>query len=197
MPLIHPALLGHEPAVDGLPPALARDLLRDREHVLDAETLLTVTRSFAASRVWVPIARHDPQRRWYTRLMISASVEVWLICWYPGQGTAVHDHGGALGALTVADGAVDETVHHPRDWSVTTARRRYRRGDSATFAARHVHQVVNVGSTPATTVHAYSPPELPVRYEPAAAGARAAAAVDVAMNAPPPGGAGQRTTVRA
>jgi hypothetical protein len=172
MPLIHPALLGRGSTVaamlDGLPPTLAREVLRERGDVLDAETLLDVTRSFAAApRVWAPIARHDPARRWYTRLMISESVEVWLICWYPGQGTQVHDHGGALGALTVAQGAVQEIVHDPTDWSVATAHHRHGAGSSATFAAHHVHEVVNAGHTPATTVHAYSPPELPVRYEPA------------------------------
>jgi predicted metal-dependent enzyme (double-stranded beta helix superfamily) len=171
MPLVHPALLGRDSRdliPTGLPPALARRVLSERADVLPAETLVEITRGFAATpRLWAPLARHDPDRRWYTRLLLSASVEVWLICWYPGQGTGVHDHNGALGALTVAAGTVAETIHDPARWSSVTGQRHHRVGASAAFSAAHVHQVRNTGRALATTVHAYSPPELPTRYQPA------------------------------
>nr|MDT0667234.1 hypothetical protein [Micromonospora sp. DSM 115978] len=35
------------------------------------------------------------------------------------------------------------------------------------FEAGHVHQVLNLGDLPATTIHAYSPPERPLGFAPA------------------------------
>ena len=34
------------------------------------------------------IAGHDPGRRWYARLALSADIEAWLIGWAPGQGAS-------------------------------------------------------------------------------------------------------------
>ena len=194
MPLLHPALLGLSPAAStppradeasgpaplaaAIPPGLAdvlagwpgvAGLLHDEGEPVGLATLGELARRLAgAQRLWRPVIRHDPQRRWYTRLLLSGVVEVWLIGWAPGQGTAVHDHGGALGALAVAAGAVEEDVHDeagPGGWEPVTTRR-YGTGHVARFGAEHVHRVVNRQPVPATTVHAYSPPELPLRYSP-------------------------------
>lgn len=124
-----------------------------------------VTRLVRAEHVWRPLVRHDPRRRWYTRLLLSGVVEVWLIGWYPGQRTEVHDHGGALGALAVAEGAVDED-ECGGDWA-TLRQHRHRAGALVNFEVEHVHRIVNRGQVNATTIHAYSPPELPLRYAPA------------------------------
>jgi predicted metal-dependent enzyme (double-stranded beta helix superfamily) len=151
-----------------LPAPLADALLRDDDEPLDLATLATLAgRLAAASWLWRPIVRHDLRRRWYTRLLLTGAVEVWLIGWAPGQHTEVHDHGGALGALAVADGAVEEDVHHLRrgSWRGREVRR-HSSGQVARFDADHVHRIINRDAVPATTVHAYSPPELPLRYEP-------------------------------
>ncbi|OAA28588.1 Cysteine dioxygenase type I [Frankia sp. EI5c] len=173
MPLIHPALF--LPAVsaagaDGgsghqADPLVPSRFLTDERHELSLTDLRGLAgRIAAAADVWRPLVRHDPQRRWYTRLVLSGAVEVWLIGWYPGQQTEVHDHGGALGALAVAEGVVEED-ECGTDWVVTRTRR-HAAGALAGFGADHVHRVVNRGARCATTVHAYSPPELPLRYAP-------------------------------
>jgi hypothetical protein len=59
----------------------------------------------AADR-WRPILRHDPDRRWYARLLRTEEVEVWLLAWTPGQEVPGHDHGGAAGAFAVVDGVL-------------------------------------------------------------------------------------------
>jgi predicted metal-dependent enzyme (double-stranded beta helix superfamily) len=145
---------------------LSADVLRDDGDPLDLASLTALAGRLAAVRpLWRPVVRHNPGKRWYTRLLLTGVVEVWLIGWAPGQHTEVHDHGGALGALAVADGAVEEDVHTVDDGSWTPrATRRYATGDVAGFTTDHVHRVINRTDLPATTVHAYSPPEIPLRY---------------------------------
>ncbi|MBL7490251.1 cysteine dioxygenase family protein [Frankia sp. AgB1.9] len=146
--------------------SLAADVLRDEGESLDLATLTELAGRLAATeRLWRPIVRHDAAKRWYTRLLLTGVVEVWLIGWSPGQHTAVHDHGGALGALAVADGAVEEDVHAPHGGSwEPRATRRHAQGRVVGFGADHVHRVINRTAVVATTVHAYSPPEVPLRY---------------------------------
>jgi hypothetical protein len=104
------------------------------------------------------LVRHDPARRWYGRLALTEDVEVWLIGWAPGQGTAPHGHGGASGAFTVLAGELTE-VH--RDGSRALQRASLAQQATSLFGPRRVHQVTNRGAVNATSVHAYSPPLLP------------------------------------
>jgi predicted metal-dependent enzyme (double-stranded beta helix superfamily) len=137
---------------------------------LPPDELTAVTERFAADRTtWDPIVRHDPEQRWYTQLLLTDVVEVWLIGWAPGQRTRPHDHGGAAGALTVADGELYEVVFTPDATTPGTLRwRTSRRGHlpatSVGFGPAHVHQVGNQRAWPATSVHAYSPPLLPMNF---------------------------------
>lgn len=43
----------------------------------------------------------DPDRRWYRLVRSDHYVDVWLISWATEQYAELHDHAGALGALTV------------------------------------------------------------------------------------------------
>jgi predicted metal-dependent enzyme (double-stranded beta helix superfamily) len=172
VPLVHPALLDLSGGWSDLagPSELAGhlgdELMCDEGDPLDLATLTALVRRLAATRrLWRPIIRHDADKRWYTRLLLTGVVEVWLIGWAPGQHTEVHDHGGALGALAVADGTVEEDLH-VADGGSWQARgtRRHAQGSVAGFTADHAHRVINRSELPATTVHAYSPPEVPLRY---------------------------------
>jgi rhodanese-related sulfurtransferase/predicted metal-dependent enzyme (double-stranded beta helix superfamily) len=126
-------------------------------------------------RLWRPLVRHDADDRWYERLLLTAAVEVWLIGWAPGQGTSVHDHGGAAGALAVAEGTLVEQEFAPGGAALERAVV-HETGARVGFAAAHVHRIVNEGPLNATSVHAYSPPGLPMRRYP---GGRDAGAVTV------------------
>jgi hypothetical protein len=61
--------------------------------------------------LWQPLIRHTTEIRWYEALILSDALELWLIGWTPGQSTPIHDHGGAIGARTIATGSLVETVH--------------------------------------------------------------------------------------
>lgn len=126
------------------------------------------------SDTWASRVRHDRDERWYELLLRTAAVDVWLVGWWPGQWTPLHDHGGASGALTVLRGTLtEESVVSPSaphsDWrSLTT-------GTTIDIAAHLVHRVGNAGRTPATSIHAYSPPDVDMRtYGHVMAGGRAA-----------------------
>lgn len=119
---------------------------------------------------WRDLVRYDPARRWYFRMELTDEYEVWLLSWEPGQGTGFHDHGGSRGAFCVAAGELQEqSVRGTRQVVTRTAGC----GQTRTFGARYVHNVVNNSATPAVSVHAYSPP-LPEmrRYELTGAGLR-------------------------
>jgi predicted metal-dependent enzyme (double-stranded beta helix superfamily) len=102
---------------------------------------------------------HDPVERWYRHLALTEHVEVWLLTWTPGQATRPHDHGGASGSYTVLDGVLTETW---RDGPGPTHRAVRPHGTGSAFGPDRVHVVANQGSRNATSVHAYSPPLLPL-----------------------------------
>ena len=107
---------------------------------------------------------HD---RWFTQLHGDDELDVWLISWVPDRSTALHDHGGSLGALTVVAGALRET----RWDGAALRRRRLSAGDQAAFPFGWVHDVVwapdrDTSAPVASTlsVHAYSPPLTAMSY---------------------------------
>ena len=123
--------------------------------------LTALTRRIAAE---VHAGRHpvhiDPLRRWYQLLRADDFVDVWLISWATEQTAELHDHAGSLGALTVVSGELLE-----QRWVGDGLRpRRLRAGRSAGFPLGHVHDVGNPATTPAVSVHAYSPPLTAMSY---------------------------------
>jgi predicted metal-dependent enzyme (double-stranded beta helix superfamily) len=145
---VHPALMPLAPAVTGRPDWPVRDLAR-------------LTKLLAADLAG-PLraqALHDPAERWYLRLALTEQVEVWLLTWTPGQGTRPHDHGGASGSYTVLDGVLTEIW---QDGPGPSRRAVRPRGTGSAFGSERVHQVENRSLRNATSVHAYSPPLLPV-----------------------------------
>jgi hypothetical protein len=145
---VHPALLPVASAVTGRADWPVGDLAR-------------LTRLLAADLA--PALRaeavHNPVERWYLRLALTEHVEVWLLTWTPGQTTRPHDHGGASGSYTVVDGVLTETW---RDGPGLTHRSVRPHGTGSAFGPDRMHVVANRGSRNATSVHAYSPPLLPV-----------------------------------
>ena len=103
---------------------------------------------------WSHLVRHDPAQRVFECLRLDDHVEIWLICWMPGHDTGFHDHDDSAAAITVLDGAITE-----ERLAITGAvTRSLTRGDTVTIAREAIHRVIHAGTTPATTLHAYSPP---------------------------------------
>ena len=87
------------------------DELAELRGTLAPAQLAGVTAGFVfRPELWRPLVGHDPSRRWFERLLLTSTLEVWLIGWAPGQETGVHDHGGASGGMTVAEGALVEEI---------------------------------------------------------------------------------------
>jgi rhodanese-related sulfurtransferase len=105
--------------------------------VMAAEALAEVAVELADQHtLWRPILRHDPSRRWYERLLLTSRIEIWLIGWAAGQGTRMHDHGGAHGAFAVVDGGLVEAA--------ADARTAHRAGSVSWFGPDWVHIERNV-----------------------------------------------------
>jgi predicted metal-dependent enzyme (double-stranded beta helix superfamily) len=104
----------------------------------------------------------DRDQRWYLLLSSDGYVDVWLISWATGQTAGLHDHAGSLGALTVVQGELTE-----HRWARSRAQlctRSLRAGASVGFPLGHVHDVTNIVTDPAVSVHAYSPPLTAMSY---------------------------------
>ncbi len=115
-----------------------------------------VQRISGSSADWSNLVRFDLTERFYSRLHRDAAVEVWLICWDIGQDTLLHDHGGSVGAFAVARGTLLEDFGTVRGTGLTT--RRHTAGDVVGFGVDYLHNLVNVGTEPTVSIHAYSPP---------------------------------------
>ena len=129
--------------------------LKDR-HLTPRELREIVTEKARDSDSWAADIRFDLTERHYRRLHRDDDVEVWLICWDIGQDTLLHDHGGSVGAFTVVSGSLFEDFGAVGRTGLRT--RRHAAGDTVSFGADYLHNLVNVGTEPAVSIHAYSPP---------------------------------------
>ncbi len=122
-----------------------------------------VRRIGADADLWQDLVRYgEGDERWFERLFLDAEHDIWLIAWLPGQNTGLHDHGEALGAFTVVRGTLTETTVHPRrprdlTEPVDVVRRQIHEGRVRGFGYEHIHDVGNVGTEPAVSIHAYAP----------------------------------------
>jgi hypothetical protein len=92
------------------------------------------------------------ERQWH-RLDATDHLEIWLLGWPARTTTGWHDHGDSEGAFLTVRGALTETTwsrgeFHDRELGA---------GEGRSFGVRHVHEVSNLGSLPALSVHVYSP----------------------------------------
>ncbi len=150
-----------------LHPALDVPLLRDLihpDHALwtgaELRELTELVATELAGELFNLLEVH-PRQRWWARLGLTAGVELWLLSWAPGQGTRPHDHGGAAGSFTVLSGELREDYRYPAGPVRVTHRTT---GSSIGFGPGRAHQVRNLAQADAASVHAYSPPLLPVRH---------------------------------
>lgn len=150
-----------------LHPALTTPLMHDLirpDHPLWTPTELRDLTSLVASELTsalLGMVEVDIANRWWARLGLTSGVELWLLSWAPGQGTEPHDHGGASGSFSVLFGELREDYRYP---SGPARHAHHQVGASIGFGRGRAHQVRNVSNFNAASVHAYSPPLLPVRH---------------------------------
>ena len=88
------------------------------------------------------------------RLLATEECDVWLLRWPPGTAVTPHDHGCSSGAFTVVSGELAEVrwdAALPYERSVSP-------GQVVSIEAGVVHDVLARGTSPALSIHAYSPP---------------------------------------
>jgi Cysteine dioxygenase type I len=130
-----------------------------RRDLLNSLQLVELVRFIAAEvdSGAYPFVRYELDERWHRRIYRDWRVDVWLISWMPSQGTQLHDHGGSAGAFTVVRGQLTESRITRAARGAVLRDRTLAAGRSVGFDARYVHDVRNIASTAALSVHAYSP----------------------------------------
>jgi predicted metal-dependent enzyme (double-stranded beta helix superfamily) len=105
--------------------------------------------------IWAAhVGRSSPERRHFASIHRDEYVDVWLICWAPGNDTGWHDHDISSGAVCVIRGALEEST--PRIGGAH-ARELVAAGRSISFGPDHIHRLT--GEIDETiSLHAYSPP---------------------------------------
>ncbi len=124
--------------------------------LLGARQLAEVVRRLAASPAdWLG----RPEGRWYERIHLGDSHEIWVISWLPGQATGFHDHGGSAGAFAVVWGTLVERRVVGASTTGQVLAKPIGAGGARAFGPRYIHDVRNAAAAAvAVSVHAYSPP---------------------------------------
>jgi predicted metal-dependent enzyme (double-stranded beta helix superfamily) len=133
-----------------------------------ARQLADVVRCLAGNPAgWAGRVRLNPEGRWYERIHLDDSHEVWVISWLPGQATGFHDHGGSAGAFAVVWGTLMERRVVGATTTGQVLAKPVGAGGARAFGPRYIHDVRNAAaSAVAVSVHAYSPPLLAMtRYD--------------------------------
>jgi predicted metal-dependent enzyme (double-stranded beta helix superfamily) len=128
--------------------------------LLGARQLADLVRRLAANPAdWLGRVRLNPQGRWYERIHLDDTHEVWVISWLPGQAPGFHDHGGSAGAFAVVWGTLTERRVVGAVTTGPVLAKPVGAGGSRAFGPRYIHDVRNAApSAVAVSVHAYSPP---------------------------------------
>jgi predicted metal-dependent enzyme (double-stranded beta helix superfamily) len=131
-----------------------------RESAPTVTELATTAQVLAACpALWAPYVVHDGDHRVHVRLTAGDGWEAYLITWPSGHGVEVHDHGESSGAVAVVAGSLVELVARPGGGADADryARHRLRAGTVRRIPAGRIHDVVNAGRFPATSIHVYGP----------------------------------------
>jgi predicted metal-dependent enzyme (double-stranded beta helix superfamily) len=103
--------------------------------------------------LWSDQVTYAGGRRHYASIHRDEYIDVWLICWSPGNDTGWHDHDVSSGAVRVARGALVESNLRIGGLPV---RRVVAEGGSFSFGPDHIHRLTGEGAR-TISLHAYSP----------------------------------------
>ena len=112
-----------------------------------------IAEGLAASPLWHGLADPTEDGRSAVRVVQTDCYEAWVLGWLPGQSVELHDHGDSAAAFTVVEGSLVE---------ISAVRGQLERHVLESGATREVprgrrHDVLNLGTGPATSIHVYSP----------------------------------------
>jgi quercetin dioxygenase-like cupin family protein len=119
----------------------------------DRSQLLRTARLFAGDPALAGLVDLDAPYRTSARLDATEHLELWVVGWPVGSATGWHDHLGSEGAFVTVSGVMGEETW----WGTGPEERVLAPGEGGSFGAGQAHALVNLGDSPALTVHAYSP----------------------------------------
>ncbi len=121
---------------------------------LSPDLLVDIATGLATAQdMWRPMAEHPGPERHSARLLATDEYEAWLLGWLPGHRVDLHDHGNSAAAVVVVAGELVE-LRPLRSRSVRTLTV----AEPVTVPVGEVHDILNLGVGPATSIHVYSPP---------------------------------------
>lgn len=102
----------------------------------------------------------DAERYARNLILRTQAFELLALCWFPGQQTVIHDHGGSVGAVRVYRGNLTSRLFtapygkpaRMTDVDVVAP------GGLAAVDRHDIHQLANPGPDELVTIHVYSPP---------------------------------------
>jgi predicted metal-dependent enzyme (double-stranded beta helix superfamily) len=104
--------------------------------------------------LWSDQVTYAGGQRHYASIHRDEYVDIWLICWSPGNDTGWHDHDISSGAVRVVQGALVESNLRIGGMHVQKV---VTEGGSFSFGPDHIHRLTGAAEQ-AISVHAYSPP---------------------------------------
>jgi hypothetical protein len=139
--------------------------------VSDIGVLVRLASTLASRPDLAQLLPATPGTRTWTSVDTAGGFDAWLIAWPEGTDTGWHDHQGSAGVFAVAAGTLTEfsvpggrpaaidvaTPGHVAASWIDVRTRRYSAGQSRTFGSRHIHHVVNEGTSTVYSVHVYAP----------------------------------------
>ncbi|MEU6140566.1 cysteine dioxygenase family protein [Streptomyces sp. NPDC047081] len=125
------------------------------ERILDKRELQALVADLAARpEVWREHVAFSDGERHYASLYRDEYVDVWLLCWTRRNDTGWHDHDLSAGAVTVVQGAIDESALRIGGTHLSHT---FETGESFCFGPEHIHRLTGA-TDDAVSIHAYSPP---------------------------------------
>ena len=122
---------------------------------LDGNELAELVEKLADSPdLWRNQVSHAAGRRHFASIHRDEYVDIWLICWSPGNDTGWHDHDVSSGAVRVVQGALTESNPRIGGVHVQTV---VGEGSSFCFGPDHIHRLTD-DAEQTISLHAYSPP---------------------------------------
>jgi hypothetical protein len=116
--------------------------------------LQAIAEGLARSPLWHGLADPTEDRRSAVRIVRTECYEAWVLGWLPGHSVDLHDHGGSDAAFAVVEGELVE-VSAARGGPL--ARTVLPAGAVHVVPSDRRHDVLNLGTGAATSVHVYSP----------------------------------------
>ena len=121
---------------------------------LDKEELAELVDELAQRpELWRDQVAYSAEKRHYASIHRDEYVDVWLLCWAPGNDTGWHDHDVSSGAVRVVRGALKES--NPRIGGAH--KEKVITGGSFCFGPEHIHRLTGEADQ-TISIHAYSPP---------------------------------------